>query len=502
MKSTSYEKAAIAQKHQIDGISDKLTQLNSHVSSVDMQNNSSSEMLNSLESEMDALFAELDIDVGNLDGVANHPCIDLSKDEEVAIKKSLPDLSLLDFISSNETENWEEYSSKVDSYIESHNIDITKNPFETLLSEQQRIDIEKRLQKDFVLKNAKCDKYDYMIAGTCGVIGGLIDILFVGAPWDSKLGGVVDGCANSATEKFAELLGWDREKALEKGSSGTASAVGFLERKYKINYDEATTFATGGKVENLSLKNHHLKSMGHSPDLIGLFFSVLNQFTSTSTFISNGEIITIDTDTFELKGGNLIAKIFCGFSNWFGHIMSDMAGSSGTIGNGGGGTGVPIPFFNLFQLMNVGEFGKNNQTFATVTTKVFEQGYDFRHGIAMAIPVAVTELLIRFMWSMKSHFYHNRSWQDSMPIGSIPELRRMLLVGHGTLCLIDGIDAAVRSGGEMVTFLSRTNLIAWVRFGQLGLKELSAWYNAGHIDTEALNDHMEKEYNKMLNDTA
>ncbi|CAA6805386.1 MAG: Unknown protein [uncultured Sulfurovum sp.] len=51
----------------------------------------------------------------------------------------------------------------------------------------------------------------------------------------------------------------------------------------------------------------------------------------------------------------------------------------------------------------------------------------------------------------------------------------MLLVGHGTLCLIDGVDAYIRLGGEMVTFLSRTNLLAWVRFGQLGLKELNAW---------------------------
>ena len=61
---------------------------------------------------------------------------------------------------------------------------------------------------------------------------------------------------------------------------------------------------------------------------------------------------------------------------------------------------------------------------------------------------------------MKSHFYHERSWKESIPSANIPEVRRMLLVGHGTLCIIDGADAAIRSGGDMVTFLSRTNLLA------------------------------------------
>jgi len=47
-------------------------------------------------------------------------------------------------------------------------------------------------------------------------------------------------------------------------------------------------------------------------------------------------------------------------------------------------------------------------------------------------------------------------------------------------------------------FLSRTNLIAWVRFGQLTLKELNTWYNAGHIDTDAVDEYLDKEYKAML----
>lgn len=89
-----------------------------------------------------------------------------------------------------------------------------------------------------------------------------------------------------------------------------------MENKFKINYDQTTTNGrngTNGKVDNLSMKNHHLKSIGHSPDIFGLFVSIVNQFTNTSTFVSNGKIITIDTNTFELQGEILLLKYFVDF---------------------------------------------------------------------------------------------------------------------------------------------------------------------------------------------
>ncbi len=99
---------------------------------------------------------------------------------------------------------------------------------------------------------------------------------------------------------------------------------------------------------------------------------------------------------------------------------------------------------------------------------------------------------------MKVHFYHEKDWKESIHNANIPKLIRMLLVGQGTLCLVDGVDATIRSCSEMVTFLSRTNLIAWYGFGQLGLKELNAWYNTGHIDADAVDEYLDKEYKEML----
>ena len=120
-----------------------------------------------------------------------------------------------------------------------------------------------------------------------------------------------------------------------------------------------------------------MMSLAHSPDCIGLFFSILNQFTSTASFISNGQLITIKSETFELQCGNFIAKIFCGVANWFGHIMSDIAGSSGLAGRG---TGVVMPFVELFGFGKFGHFnvGKVKQVLSSIEARSVQEHSDFR----------------------------------------------------------------------------------------------------------------------------
>ena len=224
----------------------------------------------------------------------------------------------------------------------------------------------------------------------------------------------------------------------------------------------------------MSTKNHHIKSLSHSPDIIGLFFSVLNQFTSTSSFVSGGKLVTIKTESFELQGNNLVSKVFCGIVNWFGHIMSDVAGSSGSRGNIGRGSGVAIPFFELFQFCNFGKFniGQDKQDLATLAVRAFQEGYDARFGIAMSLPVLLCELLVRFIWMIKQRFYFKKPLKECIPTQSHTDLRIMLLFGHGTLCLMDGADALVRSGGNWLMFFTRMNIIAWGRFTVLVLKEI------------------------------
>ena len=63
--------------------------------------------------------------------------------------------------------------------------------------------------------------------------------------------------------------------------------------------------------------------------------------------------MTTASDTFELHGGNFIMKIMCGIANWFGHLMSDIAGNSGSHGRG---TGIVMPLYEFFGFCKFGSF--------------------------------------------------------------------------------------------------------------------------------------------------
>ncbi len=463
--------------------------------------------------DIDRLILEAECLLGQVNGNSNNifPHIDFVDDEnlidshvEEKYSTKKIELELLDLIDYNERDDLETFFAKHQEYAEKHNIDFERN-LTTLLTHQDIRQLNQFVDDELRYKNAKCDKYDYMIAGTAGVLGGLIDVFFVGAPTEGILTKVADNAVDGMVikvaslfenEKFAQFIGVSTKKACTAGNPLT-NAISYLERNFKVNYDQCTGNAAGD-IFDMSPSNHHIKNIAHWPDLIGLLFSIIAQFTNTSSFIANGRLITMDTDTFHLQGSNLLAKIFCGFCNWLGHIMSDIAGAGGTREKGGRGSGLPIPFYGLFQMLDFGKFGADKKTFAEVCVKVFEKGYDFRHGVALAIPVITTELIIRIMYTVKQYFYHKKDLKDCLPNANIPEVRRMLVVGQGTLCLIDAGDATLRSGGNMVTFLLRTNLIAWVRFSFLAYKECVAFMKNGYIDEEKFDDWLEGEYKNML----
>ena len=280
--------------------------------------------------------------------------------------------------------------------------------------------------------------------------------------------------------KFAKICGWSPRKGKE---DDVKSAIGFLEKKFPVNYDQRHSGDVGKKFK-MTTKNHHLKSLAHSPSPIGLFFSILNQFTSTATFIDDGHLITIDTETNELQGKNFISKIFCGIFNWIGHIMSDVAGSSGASGRG---SGVTIPFYELFLLCDYGsvQVGQNRFTLAQLATKVFEQGYDFRFGITMAIPVVICDLSVKLVWSIKHYFYHKKPLHECIPTNKHNDLRIMLIVANSTLCGVDMIDALIRSKGNWLKAFMRLNLIAWGRLAMLVIKEIWLRLKFKHVLSKA-----------------
>lgn len=329
---------------------------------------------------------------------------------------------------------------------------------------------DKAGNRELLLKADKCDKYDYLTAVGCGVLGGLIDIFFVGVPRNSALGAWTDEQVNHAVMSFAKAMGWKQN----------GNPISYLEDAFPVNYDQRHSGDVNG-LFTMAPTNHHMKSLAHSPDIIGLFFSILNQFTNTSSFLVDGQIIHVATDTYELQGSNFISKIFCGIVNWFGHLMSDIAGSSGAKERG---SGIVIPFYELFGLCNFGSFsvmknqgdGKDSvimkKTLAEIATMAFQEGYDFRFGMAQSVPVIITELSIRLIWALRRRFQYNMPLKECIPSRRHANLRVMILIGDGTLCVMDGLDAGIRSGGNALLFFMRLNLVAWFRLAMLVLKEV------------------------------
>ena len=356
------------------------------------------------------------------------------------------------------------------------------------------------MQKESMLIMAKesCDKYDYLTAVACGAIGSVIDVFLVNIPGESVLGNWTDKLTDNAVYRFAKHLGWKPQK---NETDDVNHAIAFLERKFKVNYDQSTNQAAS-EVFGITPDNHHMKSLAHSPDIIGLFFSILNQFTSTSSFLSEGQLITMDTETFELTGHDLKSKLFCGSVNWLGHLISDVAGGNGRKGRG---MGIVLPFYELFNMCTFGNFkvGEERCDLATIATKAFEQGYDFRFGIAMSIPVAITNLLIKVIWSIRQRFQYHKPLKECIPISIHGNLRKMLLVGNGVFCVVDIIDSGVRSGGSFLTFFMRLNLVGWCKFVKLVIKEICVQLGIKSHDiddavedayriTDAINEYLEQ----------
>lgn len=326
----------------------------------------------------------------------------------------------------------------------------------------------------------ECDKIDYFLAAGSGVLCGIIDIFLVGKPGNSPFGTLSDQWAAKQTIRFAKRCGY-RGK-----TDSLPGAIQFLEKKFKVNYDQTSGGPAFRDVLNLTAKNHHYKSLGHNPTALGLFFSVLDQFTGSSHFVSDGALVSLkipaDPDGFQLQGTTVPQKLFYGFLNWFGHLISDRSGSYISASNGSRGMGIPSPIWafsnGVIALKNKLNLPVNRLNLAVreIGEKLFEEGYDNRFQTAQAIPVFINELLTRFFYTFRRILrYFSETPAEERSFSAFYQacnpftgasVKRMLTVAHGSFCLLDVGDAAVRAAahGNGVEFFLRLNLVGVGRF--------------------------------------
>lgn len=90
--------------------------------------------------------------------------------------------------------------------------------------------------------------------------------------------------------------------------SSLSQAVKFLEKKFKVPYDQSVGGGIFRELINLTPSNHHFKSLAHNPTILGLFFSILNQFTNTSDFVVGGELISLNNSDSTVNLNNILLE--------------------------------------------------------------------------------------------------------------------------------------------------------------------------------------------------
>ncbi len=392
--------------------------------------------------------------------------------------------------------DWESLVNNNRSFAMENNIDIV-NPYKSMFSNSERAYLNRELIDKFQI--CQLDKMDYAFATACGLVAGIIDACMVGTitqnSSDSILQSKVDDIYEKVVGKYAKhekigLIEKNRKAALsahpenakiinEKFNNLVEDArnmdikqsISFLENNHKVSYD-VSTFAKGTKESEIfagvNPSNHHLFSVAHDSGILGLLVGIIDQIRGTATMIvpSTGKWIPVKTTNMQADLGNsLPEKIINAISNWFGHRMSDIAGSKSSKGRG---AGLPFPGFESLQALHFGKFPINGQDkdFAQMTEWMYINGYDARSFNAQLIPVLINETLVRIYWFVKQHYYYGKSVKESIPVANNRELSRLLLVAASAFSAVDVGHAVIKSGGaDLSTFIMTINIPGLVDFG-------------------------------------
>lgn len=256
--------------------------------------------------------------------------------------------------------------------VENDEISIIDERLQTL--DEQKAELEQRI--DFLTSHA--DKLDIAISLCSGILTATLDALLKEKRIKEVFGGSSEGKDlldffnasgnQQATKKVENAAKSDKaHKAAEKSkNSGNTNSkdtnndgktlenlIPWLEKRFNIPSDVLTSKFGGSK-------QHHLRDFAHHPSIVGLICSMLTQFTKKCYGTDKtGKFITVELHNVsedgrmqktkngeELRfiGTDIKEKVFFGVTIWYYHLISDLAGSSNTPGQG---MGIPGPLMSL-----------------------------------------------------------------------------------------------------------------------------------------------------------
>ncbi len=383
------------------------------------------------------------------------------------------------------------------------------------------------------------DGMDYTVAVVSGIVCGLIDSFVVGELLPDDLDFSSKGMeeyiknAHIKVNKFVESFA--KANGLDKGS--LKRTVPALEKHFKMPQDNA--YQGSGISSALA---HHLDDLAHHPTPLGLVAGILAQVLRIGIFSGkkgDTKILGVETDMEDLKKyfievllplllGATLSGVCCWLANiaeekyeekyqkeipepikkiismltkapavipilklaynWFGHLVSDMAGSKQTTDNSGG-MGIPGIFLSfLKELSMLPPLNKSElpQLLNDLYTSKKLLGFklDLRTEVAIVdkglnivkkqmLPVMINEVLVRSFYfirrlitGIKNNGIENIDWRMTIPFDN-RTIIRMLTIATGTFTAVDIGDAAIRavvkSGGvnpnTAKEFILRVNFV-------------------------------------------
>lgn len=356
---------------------------------------------------------------------------------------------------------------------ETKNLQTELKPYsETMVNAEYNLDkIICDLDSQIDLLSSQADKFDYLVSIGSGVLCGALDILWFGEFSLERGRDIASDKIDSLVTKTAKMLGCKNDD-LE-------SAVKFLEKKFPIPSD-GNTPDFGGSLQ------HHLRDFAHHPTIVGLIFSLLTQFTYKSYGTdTSGTFMIVDVPEVNRAfiGNDVPSKILFGTMTWFFHLVSDVAGSSSSVGKSGG-TGIPGPMLALakelsvlpiFKNMNVGEnslsvflsklfngtlLAKHDDNGKTIRETVLK--FDLRGELGVgielgrqAIPVVANDCIVRTFYFIRRLAMEIRSndiqsisdmnqinWDNVRPLNN-PTIARMLTISTGVFTTVDVGEAVI-----------------------------------------------------------
>ena len=334
----------------------------------------------------------------------------------------------------------------------------------------QEFDFDKTiydLNSKVELLSSQADNLDYVVAIASGIACSMLDILWVGEFDLARGREIASDKVDSFVKKTAEMLEG-------KKFDDVKSAVKALEKRFPIPSDGNTPDFGGGL-------QHHLRDFAHHPTIVGLAFSLLTQFTEKSYGTdAYGMFIVVDVPekSKPFIGKDVPEKILMGTITWFFHLISDVAGSSSTVGITGG-TGIPGPILALAKEISAIPLFKDikvndDMSLSLFLSKLFNGTlmmqrdangqiikesvikFDLRGELGVvvelckqAVPVVANECIVRGFYlirrlarEMKAHQVSSLSdmkkidWNSVKPANN-PTIARMLTISTGVFTTID-----------------------------------------------------------------